>query len=50
MVDLKGAPAIQFDFPLQRFSRYITFKVGLLLRVNLFLWNRGVLVNNWIIC
>ena len=26
MADLKGAPAVHFDFPLQSFSLYITFK------------------------
>ena len=26
MGDLKGAPAVHFNFPLQSFSLYITFK------------------------
>ena len=29
MGDLKGAPAVHFNFPLQNFSLYITFKSGI---------------------
>ena len=47
MGDLKEAPAVHFNFPLQSFSLYITFKRGLPLPVSLFLRNRGGLVNGW---
>ena len=29
MGDLKGDPAVQFNFPLQSFSLYITFQSGI---------------------
>ena len=29
MGDLKGAPAVRFNFPLQSFSLYLTFKCGI---------------------
>ena len=46
MGDLKGAPAVHFNFPLLlNFSLYTTFKLGLPLPVSLFLRNRGGLVN-----
>ena len=45
MGDLKGAPVVHLNFPLQSFSMYITFKLGLLLLVSLFLWSWGGLVN-----
>jgi hypothetical protein len=28
-MDLKGAPAVHFNFPLPSFSLYITFKTGI---------------------
>ena len=46
MEDLKGAPTVHFNSPLQSFSLYTTFKVGLYLPVSLFLWNGGGLVND----
>ena len=44
MGDLKGALAVHFNFPLQSFSLYITFKQRLPLPVTLFIQNRGGLV------
>ena len=46
MGDLKGAPAVHFNSPLQSFSLCITFKSGMALPVSLFLRNRGGLVSD----
>ena len=46
MGDLKVAPAVHYDFPLQSFSLYLTFKSEIAALVNLFLRNRGGLVND----
>ena len=46
MGDLKGAPAVHFNFPLQSFSSEQLSKVGLPLPVSLFRQNRGGLVND----
>jgi hypothetical protein len=42
MGDLKGAPAVHFNFPLHSFSLYLTFKSGI--------GNRGGLVNGPMCC
>ena len=45
MGNLKGAPAVYFNFPLQSFSLYITFKSWIDASGEPILWNRGGLVN-----
>ena len=50
MEDLKVAPAVHFNFPLQSFFSTLLLKVGLLLPASLFLWNRGGLVNVALYC
>ena len=45
MGDLKGAPAVHINFPLQSFSLYITFKRGIAAAVSL--QNKGGLVNEY---
>ena len=45
MGDLKGAPAVHFNFPLKSFSLYITFQSGIASASEPIPGNRGGFVN-----